>query len=583
MKTLKRLRPRKTILDDFYVFDTETGISKDKVIEWQLNGRPESFIFGCIVGKNYRKEIHSVEEFKQEFKDPRYKKRKVFAHNAEYDLNVLYGCIFHLDPEAIFNGKFICATNGNCIFADSLNIYRTSVKSIGKMLGLDKIGMSGGNYKKSNWKNKEERARDINACFRDCEIIYEALFRIFEEAGDIKITQASLSMTYFRRFHLPFDINHNDNTAFFFDSYFGGRTECFKMGKTNATVIDVNSMYPAVMKSIRFPNPSALKVANHVNVNSFLKFILPHYEGLIYADLYHKKHKFGFLPEKRNGKLLFPVGNLSGCWNFNEIRLALEHGVIEIKNISRAVYGPGMDSIFTGYVNELYRRRSMSKDDLERYSLKLFMNSLYGKFSQRITEETVYIEDIQKQKEIILDYRRKGLLIKIQPFNADRNDCFLILKSTKKIDISFSIPSFASYITSAARVVLLKKLIELQDKKVVYCDTDSIFFEINNNVETSTALGGWKIENKIVTEIRGLKNYKYIDTEKGEVHRIKGVPVSATKTGENSYTYENLIKTKEGMRRGLTPGILIKRSKIITGIYDKRVILSNGETEPIIL
>lgn len=590
-----RLRPRKAILNDFFVWDTETGVNKNNVIEWQLRGRPENFIFGCIVGKNYRKEIHDIKELRAEFLHPRYKNKKVFAHNAEYDLNVLYGCIFSFDPKAIFNGKFICASNGNCQFADSLNIYRTSVKEIGKMLGegFHKMGMDQGSYKKSNWNKKGVKQRDINACFRDCEIIYEALFRIFEEAGDIKITQASLSMTYYRRYHQPFDIEHNENTAFFFDSYFGGRTEVFKRGKTHSTVIDRNSSYPAEMFSMIFPNPAKLKVATNVDVKTFRKFILPHYEGLIYADILHKPKTFGFLPVKKDGKLLFPVGSFSGCWNFNELRFALQHDAIQIKRISKAVYAPPMFSPFKNYVDHLYSKRSMAeKGGLEEYSIKIFMNSLYGKFAQRINEETIYIENIEKEINTIREYQRQGILLKVQPFNADRLDAFLILKATKKIDISFCIPSFASYITSGARIALLKQLLLLEKNIPTYCDTDSVAFEINNGVKSNYRLGEWKIEDKIITEVISLKNYKfeYFDKKEGKlikIHRTKGVPKNAkkikSKNNVDSYIYYNLGKTKEAMRRGFDPGTLIKREKTITGEYDKRIVLANGETEPIIL
>lgn len=594
MKKLRRLRPKKNLQNDFFVCDTETGIQKDNIIEWQLRGRPENFIFACLVGRNIRKEFHSLDDLKKEFLKPEYKKRKVFFHNAEYDLNVIYGCIFQLDPQAIFNGKFICASNGNCQFADSLNIFKTSVKELGRLLGMEKHGMADkGGYTRSNWNNKDERARDINGCYRDCEIVWEALVRVFEDAGDIKITQASLSMTYFRRFHQPYDIEHNDNTAFFFDSYFGGRTEVFKIGKTHAKVIDTNSMYPDRMKHITFPDPSRLQVATNVKVNAFKKFILYAYEGLVYCTVDHAKTSFGFLPYKRDGKLLFPTGIFSGCWNFNEIRYALDKGAIKILEISRVVYSRGIKSPFIGYVDYLYKKRFMTDNEFEIYRIKIFMNSLYGKFAQRITEETLYIENIEKEIQYVRELQRAGLILKIVPFNAERLDCFLILKCQKKIDISFCIPSFASYITSAARIKLLDKMIELENKKIVYCDTDSIFFEIDDgSIKNGYDLGEWKVENKIVTEIRGLKNYKFIDTKKAEKKKLpkntefialKGVPENAKKIEENIYIYENLVKTKEALRRGMDAGVKISRKKVIAGTYDKRIVHTDGTTEPIFI
>lgn len=604
LKRLWKLPRTNKLLTNFYVWDTETGIRNKKdtnKIEWILNGRPESFIFGCIVGHNFRKEIHSLSEMINEFKNPRYKKAKIFAHNAEYDLTTVYGCIFDLDPEAIFNGKFICCTNGNCVFADSLNIFtHTSVKDIGRMMNMEKLGMADGNYSYSDWNNPQDKKRDIDGCFRDCDIIYEALLRVFEFTGSIKITQASLCMDYYRRFHQPYHIDSNQHTKHFWQSYFGGRCEAFKMGKTHSHVIDVNSMYPYMMKKTVFPNPKNLKVELDIPIKK-IKMYLEHYEGCIYADVFHKPFWIGFLPIKKDGKLLFPIGNISGCWNFNEFRFALKYGVIEVKKIHKIVYSDKMPSPFVSFVDklqELKLRAEIEGNEFERHRAKIFSNSLYGKFAQRIQEETIYLKDIEKQFFIIQEYQKENRFIKLVRFNTERSDAFLVVKSNLEFTTSYSIPSFASYITSAARIEILKKLLSMENNKPVYCDTDSIFYEVDTNIQSSMFLGEWKIENKIVTEILGLKNYKFVDKKKSdkEIWRIKGVPVNKNKTlklwngstvpiveqlSGNKFRYYNLMKTKESLRRNKEPGIITERIKEIKAKYDKRIILFNGETQPI--
>jgi hypothetical protein len=610
LKHLFTLKPRVKILNDFFVADTETGIRLDDQVIWQLRGRPENFIFGCIVGpKNFRKYYESRQEMVYDLlTNPIFKNKYVFFHNAEYDLNCLYDCIFKMDPTAIFNGsKFITCTNGNCKFGDSLNVFATSVKELGKMIGMEKTGMSGdAEYKKTKWNDDKQRARAINGCFRDCDIVYEGLFRIFETSGDIKITQASLSMTYYRRFHQPFIISYNSNVSYFWDSYYGGRTEALKIGKTNSFVIDANSMYPYWMKNSVFPNPKFLKVEKDIDIKYFIQNILPHYEGCIYATVFHNKNNLvnneaiGFLPTRKDGKLIFPVGKFSGCWNFPEIRFALENNAIEILNISKCVYSePMTKSPFESYVETVYAKRFSTTNEFEIYMWKIFMNSLYGKFAQRITEETIYIENIEKAWNTINEYEKKGIFVRLIPFNSERLDYFLILKSTKGINISYSIPSFSSYITSNARVHLLRKVLKMKNQRPVYMDTDSIFFEIQDSkFESSKLLGGWKKEEKMITEIRGLKNYKYINLEKDKnkvIHRIKGIPKlsddtveyhgelfkKSVKISDSEFQYFNLIKTKESLRRNLDAGILTKRNKKVTDKYDKRIVLNDGNTKPI--
>lgn len=581
MNKLLRLKPKVKVHNDFFVWDTETGKrNKDGSIQWHLNARPESFIFGVVYGYNYQREIYSVDEFKEEFKKEQYKGKVVFAHNAEYDLSVVYGNIFDLDPNAIFNGKFICATNGVCLFADSLNIFvGQSVAKIGKLIGIEKPAL--GNDALFSEKLGPE---EINRCATDCRIVWDALIRTFEFAGDIRVTQASLSMTYYRRFHQPYTIEHNDLTKCFWDSYYGGRCEAFKIGKTHSHVIDVNSMYPDAMKNCVFPNPKFFKSIINPPVKHFLKRILPHYEGCIYCEVFHKETKIGYLPIKKDGKLLFPVGTFTGCWNFNELEYAINSGVVTIKTISKVIYAERMESPFKSFVDKLYLEKVTSKiqgDYFTEDKVKRFMNSLYGKFAQRITEENLYIRDINKQWDLVQEHQRKGTFIKLQFFNKDRVDCFLVVKPTKNIDKSFSIPSFASYITSYGRVKLLQQLIKMENNSPVYCDTDSIFYEINDgSIISSNELGAWKIEEKIVTEIRGLKNYKYIDNGV-EKHKLKGVPSKAIKIAENIYEYENLLKTKEALRRNKDNGVLTKRVKQIKGKYNKRIVLADGETKPI--
>lgn len=578
-KKLFPLKPRNSVLGNFYVFDVETGEQKDDgSIHWHLNARPESFRFGVIYGRDYSKTIYTVAEFIETLKEPRFKKSIVFAHNAVYDLTTLFGNIFDLDSHAVFVGsRFIKASNGVCTFADSMNIVRASVARLGKMLGVEKPTLGNDALISPNGITSDE----INRCYTDCYIVWHVLFEIFSFAGNIKITQAGLAMNYYRAFHQPYIIEANENTKYFWESYFGGRTEAFKLGSTRAHVIDVNSMYPFVMRNTEFPNPRHLTVSNRVS-KAELMSLMKTCAGLAYCTVNHAPNWFGYLPVKHDGKLCFPVGRFSGCWNFNELLFAVESGLVTIEKIDKVVSAPRMPSPFVGFVDTLYKLRQESKHALEIHRIKIFLNSLYGKFAQRIDEETIYIKDIRKQCDVITDYQARGLLKSIDLFNHGRFDCFITVRRLEVLEPSFSIPSFASYVTSSARVVLLKKLKEMEQQGVVYCDTDSIFFE-RGTVESSVELGGWKLENKIVTEIRGLKNYSAIEEDGKPFDRIKGIPGKAKQIAPNTFEYYNLLQTKEALRRGLLPGVLTRREKFLSLMYDKRIVNDDGTTKPILL
>lgn len=567
MKTLQRLKPKQSLFNDFYVFDVETN---------GLRAKSDAFIFGVIYGFNFIKVLYSVDDFKKEFENERYKKKKVFAHNAEYDLSVIYDNIYDFDSKAIFNNRFIYATNGNAQFADSFNIYATSVKEIGKLINLQKLEIED-EYKEGEFKGKVTQ-RMIDYCIRDCEIIYKALYEIFNDCGTIKITIAGLSMEYYRRFYQPFNIDYNEHVKEFYASYFGGRTECFFIGKKKGYCYDINSMYPYAMVNAFFPNPRNLKKEYGISVKRFINHYLKYYEGCAELELFHVEHYYGFLPVRHEGKLIFPTGHLKGTWNFNELRFALKNKIIQIKRVKSITYAPRMKSIFKSYVENQYNERKMAVSPLKREILKKRLNTLYGKFAQRIKSEMIYIHDINEQYDEVKRYMSERKLLKIHPFSASRADCFIEIKSARG-GVYHSIPVFSSYITSFARVYLLEFLLKYQQNEPLYCDTDSIFLAKDPKILESNELGAWKKEDKVITEIRGLKNYSYISEGKIK-DKIKGIPRKAEKTGD-VYRYKTLVKTKESMRRNIESGIEIEREKILKLTYDKRKVDKSGNTRPL--
>ncbi|MFA5297635.1 MAG: DNA polymerase [Lutibacter sp.] len=568
MKTLHKLKEQNKILNDFYVFDVETN---------SLRAKSDAFIFGVVYSHNYIQVIYSVDEFKKEFLKDRYKRKKVFAHNAEYDLSVIYDNIYNFDKQAIFNNRFIYATNGVAQFGDSFNILPGSVKKIGALLGKNKMILAD-KFKKGTAKSITKK--DIEYCQRDCEIVYDALFNIFNEVGNIKITLAGLALEYFRRKYQLFHIDYNDIFGkYFYESYYGGRNEAFYIGKCNAVCYDINSMYPHSMINEQFPNPKHLRLKTHITVNDFLTFYLLHYEGCANITVKHKEIDYGFLPLKRNGKLLFPVGTFSGWYNFNEIRFALKHEAIIIKKVDRVIFSSPMKSPFIDYAKDLYKKKAETNNELMRYVYKLLLNSLYGKFAQRIKSEQIYIDNIDLQYKIIQEYQSKKQLIKIIPFSLERKDCFIEVKNNRGF-LYHSIPLFSSYITSGSRVHLLAQILKYKEFVPLYCDTDSIFFKKNPKIKDSELIGEFKKEKKTVINIRGLKNYSYISQDKKINNAIKGIPKDAKKIGE-IYKYKNLLKTREAMKRKMDSGILIDRQKILKLTYDKRIVLKNGETKPL--
>jgi len=319
-----------------------------------------------------------------------------------------------------------------------------------------------------------------------------------------------------------------------------------------------------------------------------VKFCLEHYEGMTKVDVIHKKTFFGYLPckMKLNGttKLVFPVGEFTTTVNFNELRYAIECGVVEVTKVHYLIWANPMKSIFVDYIYNNYCARKATKSVLDNLIYKLKMNSLYGRFAMRMKMTTTYWQ--QFPVNYVTKLRSEGKFCEIKLFSAMRADCFIITENEKSKNSYFSIPTFSSYITSQARVNLLKSLTENENNKVCYCDTDSIFLLHNFIGNCSDSLGDWKLEEKIVTEIRGLKNYTYKD-EKGKTHDvIKGVSRGSEKKGTSKegfpiYETKKYFKTKDSLRRNKGAGESYTMVKTISGNYDKREVLNDGTTLPL--
>ena len=580
MKALKTITSNDDVSKikyNFYVFDTETTC---------LEPQPKNFVFGVIYGYNRIKVLYSVEEFIEEFSSPKYKNKHMFAHNAEFDLLSIFGNVFlKVDSAAIFNGKFIAAKFKDLTFADSMNIFPASVEKLGNIIGLPKLD----NDKTKTNKLKKENItdEDISYCIRDCEIVYKSLLRAFELVGVIRLTQPSLAMYDFRHQYLEKDLMFSDLVEEFHESYYGGRTEAFRIGKVDAKVYDINSMYPFIMTKVVIPDIKRLKKVTKCDTK-FLLFCLEHYEGMAKITVIHKPTYFGYLPMRAEinkiPKLVFPVGEFTTTVNFNELRFAVKQGVVEIKEVFFVIYGNPVKSIFTDYIHDNFKKRIESNNEIDKLLYKLKMNSLYGKFGMRAKFTTTYYEQVPYN--LIAELKEADKYVDIKLFSAIRQDCFLVTENEQLKASFFAIPTISSYITSEARIMLLKNLLANENNEVCYCDTDSIFLSGKFIGNISNNLGDFKLEEKKITEVRGLKNYSAINEFGEKKDIIKGISKNSiekkTASGKTTYETKRYYKSKASLRNKKEAGLGYTVLKTISGNYDKRAILEDGNTTPLI-
>ncbi|MEM4979009.1 MAG: DNA polymerase, partial [Candidatus Nezhaarchaeales archaeon] len=197
----------------------------------------------------------------------RYARKKtrlwLVSHNQHFDFNVVNGFrelitrgwqLKRLVIESdIFAVKFT-KDERTILVVDSTNYFKAPLKDLGEQINLPKLTVD------------FERATDeelITYCKRDVEILSEYFLRFLRywvenDLGTFGVSIASLAFNAFKHRFLKHKILVHDNREAIeleLDSYRGGRNECFRIGEVREKIykLDVNSMYPFVMRFNPFP------------------------------------------------------------------------------------------------------------------------------------------------------------------------------------------------------------------------------------------------------------------------------------------------------------------------------------------
>jgi len=384
-----------------------------------------------------------------------------------------------------------------------------------------------------------------------------------------------------------------------YSSYFGGRTELFRRGIfSNVISFDINSLYPSV-----FENTYPINGFYEREIKSLgeLEYYLYHHEGFLEGEIFEHYSKIPIIPVKgKEGKTLFAYGLKRGVFTFPEIRYALSLDLLKINFPCNCIIfqkGDFFNKFGKWCFNE--RRKFQSLKSPFEYPLKIMMNSLYGKFGQKLKQRGILILDRKQRKEFYLgklpeEFLTKGEeLIEIREYGD--NTVFYYVKTSIK---PYSLPHIASYVCAYARLRLHQAMRD-NYLNLLYCDTDSIWLNGEpKNLVISDSLGDWKKEY-ITTKacFVALKFYAY-ETIEGELKmRIKGVSNEMFRKANfkdvhdfynRSIGYlfeesERYNKIRSSLR---TKGTVLScsiRTKKLTGKYDKRNLTKIGDTYPIML
>jgi hypothetical protein len=339
---------------------------------------------------------------------------------------------------------------------DSFNLIPSSLNDAAKMLlGESKLEID-------CLPENLPREKLIAYLKKDCLLLKRVLNRFWREVSDFSgfkgnsLTTASLSLKIFE--HVSgFRVRKVSSAlnSIIQQSYNGGWVQVFRYGEfKQVSVYDVNSMYPYVMRTFRYPVNG--------NVVNCMRF----HDS---PGWYRVQFDCGDNPSPIVRKSV-PIQSGIELVNENEFKRLDE--IFAVRRFLGGFRFVDTDYIFREHIDNLYRIKTEKKP--LSFVVKLLMNSLYGKFAQR--EETISI-----------GYNCSGVPIGFRPLVRGCN----FYEIVGKREVIHRHLGIGAAITANTRAYLHQFI----DSNTVYCDTDSIHTTGKApNLPIGDKLGQFKLE-----------------------------------------------------------------------------------------
>ena len=392
----------------------------------------------------------------------------IYAHNGgKFDFHFLHKAIDN--PALIIKSRIVEAKLGKHKVRDSYAILPIPLRDYAKEeFNYDKM------EREVREKNKDEILAYLHS---DCVYLFELVSAFINRFGP-KMTIGGTAIKELEKLH-PFRKNGSRHDKVCRPFYYGGRVQCFEGGELTGPwkLIDVNSMYPTVMKNFKHP----------INGGFDIRETMPdNFNDTFFMRFYGKNR--GALPSRdKDNNLVFDLkeGWFNAC--SHEIKVALKYDLIDIEKID-VCYVAQEQISFGAYVDKFYKEKADCKENGDKRGelfAKLLLNSAYGRtgINPENFEDWIIHRDFGNDDELEINGYKK---------QVDYDDLELWAKPADILESHYCDVAIAASITSAARSVLLEGL--QQSIKPVYCDTDSIICADFNGKMDKLKLGAWDLE-----------------------------------------------------------------------------------------
>lgn len=534
----------------------------------------------------------------------------IYFHNLSFDGNFIFKWLLRNYPDKFNNWlgyqdeeNYRVFKNGNRYyyievnltnhieFKCTLNLLSSSIKNIGKCYGLDKLDEinkliasgkinnteefynAGGYHMDSQIydafekyiKNDVETARlaYINLC-KNIEHLNE-VFNIAKPVivpeeltiGGIiyKISERYLeSKGLSRGYKLKYD-----DYDFAHKFYYGGWTQYNpaywnkELRGLNGVAIDINSSYPNQMTKL-LPY-GALKEKRSLWAH-YLEYyelevesavIKPEYKNFIILKNWKKITIDRYVRELHDFKCYYSKDE----WEFI-------NKIYDIKEKSRKSWYAEGKYLLKPIIVELYKLKehyASIGEEGNKFTYKIMLNSEYGKQCSRAFypvemyiqyDQRDYFKELRNNNEIVEFNEKKYFINSIGMKKIPWIDACVVLLEEINLSGSYTNILIGAQITSYARLQLWEMIYKVGVDKFMYCDTDSIFFNLDKNDNIAdyaeihdTKLGAWGIDCRFVDgKILGAKRYCFVKQgKKGVKFGFSG----ANKIDINDINWDKII------------------------------------------
>jgi len=524
----------------------------------------------------------------------------IFAHNLGFDLRIIglfdqvcFGRYSLLNPHPSKKSRtqetpFLVLDDPPTIvrlfrpdgqelmFVDTWQWLSSPLAKIGKILGNAKGEMPTVDSPIVEW---------FDYCRQDVAVLDDAINRVFTwlrengyktfhptRAGQAKLIYSERYEHKRIKYH-----NNSDIQAIERPSYYGGFTECFRVGTIDGPIhqVDANSLYPFVMSKYWYP----CEVIDYQSSDDDSTFKVMKNPKRCIAEVYLNSKTRTYPIRCREGTI-FASGKVRTILSGPELSRAFLEG--DVVRTSRYV-AYRLEPLFTDFVRDLYNFRLKAKregNEIFDYCYKLMLNSLYGKFGQQ-TAEWEYFgrtddDSVYSQGWTVDDGSDVPIETRVIAGTSYRRQV--------PVDHPKSFVAIASYVTGYAREYMRSIRESLPEGSSYYQATDSLYVSDEGFAELGIrrllnpeTLGAFKHEASYKKLI--IRNIHNLDKDDKKIRgSIRG---KAREVSEDTFVQESWESLLPGLKLGHSSEVHIKTiMKRLTHRYDRQVVLPDGSTVP---